>query len=115
MIDLLEINGKRYPFLFSMDVVWFLSGSGKIDFKEEGEGEEKKTRIIANYDDLIELFLIANSSAVEYEDKGELLDTKTLKNGIRKNPKLFIELQEKLAKSEALKMFEDLNDDKKKT
>ena len=111
MIELIDINGKRFPFLFSMDVVWFMSGSGKIEFKGEGEN----TRITANYDDLIELFLIANQSAIEYEGKGEKIDAITLKNGIRKTPKLFIDLQNKLSESEAIKMFEDLKDDKKKT
>lgn len=111
MIELIDINGKKYPFLFAMDVVWFLSGSGKIEFKGEGEN----TRLTADYNDLIELFLIANKSAIEYDGKGDEIDAVTLKNGIRKNAKLFIDLQNKLAQSDAIKMFEDLKDDKKKT
>ena len=121
MIDLIDINEKRYPFLFSMDVVWYLSGSGKIEIEEKKTGEQDKdgkditqTKITAKYDDLIELYLIANDSAIEYQGKGARIDAKTLKNGIRKDPKLFITLQNKLAESEALKVFADLNDDKKK-
>lgn len=119
MTNIIEINGKRYPFLFSMDVVWFLQGSGKIDFEESGEGEEKQTKVIADYNSLIELFIIANESAVEYEGKGETLTPKDLRNGIRKNPKLFIDLQNKLGDSEVFKILESMADekdeDKKKT
>jgi len=118
MITLFDIKGKRYPFLFDMEVVWFLTSSGKIDIEtqrnEKGdvikdeETGEPVVKITAEYDDMMELFLKANYSAIEYEGKGNELETVDLKNGIRENPKLFVDLQRALSESGAMKMFEEL-------
>jgi len=114
MIKLIEINGKRYPFLFDMEVVWFLTSSGKIELVQEEDPETKEKKLVGlrgEYKDMMELFLIANRSAIEYEGKGESLELLDIKNGIRKNPKLFVDLQRELNKSEVLKMFEELQDE----
>jgi hypothetical protein len=120
MIKLIEINDKRYPFLFDMEVVWFLTSSGKIELVKEKEivkdekgneiEEEKISGFRGEYNDMMELFLIANRSAIEYEGKGESLKLLDLKNGIRKNPKLYVDLQRELNESEVMKMFSELEE-----
>jgi len=112
MIDLIEVRGKRYPFLFSMRAVWFLTSSGKIEIKK-GETDEE-TKVVAEYDDMLELFVIANKSAIGYDGKGDEITAKELEKGIDENPRLFIELQNALSKSGVLKMFQEMGEDKKK-
>jgi hypothetical protein len=111
MIDIIKIGDKDYSFMFDMEVVWFLTSSGKIDIIKEG-GD--KTKIIADYNDMMELFLIANRSAVEFSGTGEPLTMMELKNGIRKSPKLFMDLQNALSNTKALNMLNEMIPDGKK-
>ncbi len=121
MIKLIEIKGKRYPFLFDMEVVWFLTSSGKIeiiyeenpdyDKDDPKKGDKEIVKAIrADYGDMMELFLIANRSAIEYAGEGEPLSLLDLKNGIRKSPKLFNILQTELNESEVIQAFGELNE-----
>ncbi|MBN2365737.1 MAG: hypothetical protein JXL67_06195 [Calditrichaeota bacterium] len=114
MIKLIEINGERYPFLFDMEVVWFLTSTGRIEIiydKEPAEdGEKKVAGLRGEYNDMMELFLTANRSAIEYEGKGKSLTLIEIKNGIRKDPKLFIDLQKELNESEVFEVFEKLKE-----
>lgn len=112
MINTLDINGKKYDFLFDMEMVWHMNSSGKFKVIE---GDD--VRLECDYNDLLGLFLIANKAAVEYQDKGDELDLKTLKNGIRdpKNgAKLFLDLQGFMSQSEVLTQLSQLNGENKK-
>lgn len=100
MNNIIKIGDKDYPFHFGMRVFWYVTNSGEIEF------DEVDGRIDSDYDAFLEMFILANQSALKKSDGNEL-DKDTLEFAIDDDPSLMTELQEAFANSSVIEKLQE--------
>lgn len=102
MNNIINIGGKDYPFHFGMRVFWYVSQSGEIEF-DQVEG-----RIESDYDSFLEMFVLANKSALDRKGSEALPVTKRqLEIAIDDDPDLLFTLQEAFRNSSVVKKLQE--------
>ena len=99
MIQYLEIEDKKYPFLFSMRAVFdFMNG------KQLNTLSQMESAVSVNYDSMLELYSNASEKGAKKEGDTELsLNAEQIENFIDDNPELFFELQKLFEESAVMK------------
>lgn len=100
MNNIIKIGEKDYPFHFGMRVFWYVTNSGEIEF------DEVDGRIDSDYDAFLEMFILANKSALKKSDGNEL-DVTTLEFAIDDDPDLLTELQNAFSNSSVIEKLQE--------
>lgn len=103
----IKIGDKEYPFHFGMRVFWYITNSGEIEF------DEVDGRVESDYDAFLEMFILANKSALK-KSKGNELTVDDLEFAIDDDPELMTELQEALINSSVIKKMQEQTEGKGK-
>lgn len=102
MNNIISIGGKDYPFHFGMRVFWYFTNSGEIEF------DEVDGRISSDYDSFLEMFVIANKSAIDRKEGEEVPISKLqLEKAIDDKPELLFELQEAFKSSNVAQKLQE--------
>jgi len=99
MNKIIKVGDKDYKFHFGMRVFWYVTNSGEIEF------DEVDGRISSDYDSFLEMFILANESALKKSD-GNKLDLNTLEFAIDEDPNLMITLQEAFQNSSVVEKLQ---------
>lgn len=105
MNNIIKVGEKDYPFHFGMRVFWYVSQSNGIEF-DEVEG-----KIASDYDAFLEIYLIANKSALDRKKSEALPVTKRqLEIAIDDDPDLMFKLQDAFQSSTVVKKLQERAD-----
>lgn len=103
----IKIGNKEYPFHFGMRVFWYITNSGEIEFDEVDD------RIQADYDAFLQMFVLANESALKKSD-GNKITIDDLEFAIDENPELMTDLQNALLNSSVINKMQEQTEGKGK-
>lgn len=102
MNQIINVDGKDYPFHFGMRVFWYVTQSGDIEF------DQVDGRINSEYDAFLEIFVMANRSALKRKESEAVpLSKIQLEKAIDNDPNLMFELQEAFQNSKVVKRIEE--------